>query len=69
MAVQEGLGGPLHSADDPPGLAEVALGVSRRMGQGDEHLLGPEAAVPDVVLDYGVLATEPVLVPQPLEDG
>ena len=35
VAVQESLGGPLHSADDHPGLAEVALGVSRRMGLGD----------------------------------
>ena len=26
------VGLPLHSADDHPGLAEVALGVSRRMG-------------------------------------
>ena len=58
----------LHSADDHPGLSEVALGVARGVGQGNEHLLGPAAVLPDVVLDDGVLARKPVLVPQPLED-
>ena len=38
-------------------------------GQRHEHLLGPAAALPDVVLDYGVLAVESVLVPEPLKDA
>ena len=40
----------------------------RRMGQGHKHLLRPTAMLPYVVLDYGVLAAEPMLVPEPLED-
>ena len=62
------MGLPLHSADDHQGLAKVALGVARRMGQGHKHLLRPAAMLPHVVLDYGVLAAEPMLVPEPLED-
>ena len=59
----------LHPADDHSGLSEVALGMARGMGQRHEHLLGPAAALPDVVLDDGVLARKPVLVAQPLEDA
>ena len=59
---------PLHSADDHQGLAEVALSVARRMGQRHEHLLGLTAMLPDVVLDGGVSAVEPVFVPEALED-
>ena len=81
MAVQEGLGGlggvgldeavgfPFHSPDEHQGLAKVALGVARRMGQRHEHLLRPPPALPYVVLDDGVLAVEPVLFPEPLEDA
>ena len=58
-----------HPTDDHPGLSEVALSMARGMGQGNEHLLGPTAALPDVVLDDGVLALKPVLVAQPLEDA
>ena len=65
----EAVGLLLHFADDHQGLAEVALGVARRMGQGDEHLLGLAAMLPHVVLDDGVLAVKPILVPQPLEDA
>ena len=57
-----------HPADDHQGLAKVALGVARRMRQGHEHLLRPAAMLPHVVLDYGVLAAEPMLVPESLED-
>ena len=39
------------------------------MGQGDEHLPCLAAMLPHVVLDDGVLAVKPVLVPQPLEDA
>ena len=59
----------LHPAHDHPGLAEVALGMARGMELRHEHLLGPAAALPDVVLDDGVLAPKPVLVAQPLEDA
>ena len=57
-----------HPANDHQGLAKVALGVAWRVGQGDEHLLGPPPALPHIVLDYGVLTVEPVLVTQPLKD-
>ena len=63
------VGFPLDTADDHQGLAEVALGVSRRMGQRHEHLLGLAAVLSYIVLDYGVLTVEPVLIPQPLEDA
>ena len=65
----EAVGLPFHAADDHQGLAEVALSMARGMGQRHEHLLGPAAALPDVVLDDGVLALKPVLVAQPLEDA
>ena len=54
--------------DDHQGLAEVALDVARGVGQGNEHLPGLASVPPHVVLDYGVLASEPILVPHPLED-
>ena len=59
----------LHAADDHQGLAKVALRVSRRMGQRDEHLLGLTAMLSYIVLDRGVSAVEPVLVPQALKDA
>ena len=59
----------LHSPDDHQGLAEVALGMTRRLGQRHEHLPGPAAVFTDVVLDDGVSTVEPVLVPEPLEDA
>ncbi len=65
----EAVGLLLHSADNHQGLAEVALGVPRRMRQGHEHLPGPEAAFSYVVLDRGISAVKPVLVPEPLEDA
>ena len=64
----EAVGFLFHPADDHHGLAKVALGVARRMGQWHEHLLRPAAVLPHVVLDYGVLAAEPMLVPESLED-
>ena len=65
----EAVGLALHAADDHQGLAEVALGVARRMGQRDEHLLGLTAILSYIVLDCGVSTVEPVLVPEPLEDA
>ena len=64
----EAVGFLFHPADAHQGLSKVALGMSWRMGQRDEHLLGPAAMLPHVVLDRGVLAAEPMLVPEPLED-
>ena len=55
----ETVGLTLHAADDHHGLAEVALGVARGMGQGDEHLLGLATALPHVVLDRGVSTSNP----------
>ena len=64
----EAVGLPL-AADDHQGLSEVALGVARIRGQGHEHLSPLAAIFPHVVLDSGVSAVEPVLVPEPLEDA
>ena len=60
----EAVGLLLNAADDHQGLAEVALGVARRMGQRHEHLLGLTAVLSDVVLDRGVSAVESVFVPE-----
>ena len=59
----------LHARDDHQGFAEVALGVTRQVGQRHEHLPGPPAVLPNVVLDDGVSTIEAVLVPEPLEDA
>ena len=65
----EAVGFLFHPADDHQGLAKVALGVARRMGQGAQTSpWRPAAMLPHVVLDYGVLAAEPMLVPESLED-
>ena len=57
----------LHAGDDRQRLAEIALGVARAVGQRHEHLPDAPSVLPDVVLDYGVLAFEAVLVPETLE--
>ena len=59
----------MRSSDDHQGLAEVALGMTRRVRQRHEHLPCPAAMLPDVVLDDGVSAVKLVLVPEPLEDA
>ena len=59
----------LYSADYDQSLAEVALGVARRVGERHEHFLRPPPMLPHVVLDRGVSPTEPVLVPEPLKDA
>ena len=61
--------GPLHSADHGLRLSEVALGMSGSMRQRHVHLACTQAPLTHVVLDYRVLAGEPVLVPQALEDA
>ena len=60
--------GLLHSADHRLRLPEVALGISRRMGERDVHLPRPAATLAHVVLDYRVPAVEPVLGSQPVVD-
>ena len=52
---------------DHLGLAEVGLAMPWRMHQGHEHLPGGELALAHVVLDYGVLTTEPMFLFQALE--
>ena len=59
----------LHTGDDRHRLAEITLGVARRVGQRHEHLLRPPPTLPDVILDYGVLTVEPVLVLEALKDS
>ncbi len=59
----------LHPADDHQCLAEVALGMARRVGERHEHLPRLAAMLSYVVFDRGVPTVEPVLVPQPLEDS
>ena len=69
MATSRKMGQPVHPAGDHQGLAEVALGMARRMRQRHEHLPRLAAMLPHIVLDDGVPAVEPVLVPEPLEDA
>ena len=59
----------LYTADDYHCLAEVTLGVAWWLGQRHEHLPGPAAMVPDIVLDNGIPAIEAVLVPELLVDA
>ena len=58
----------LHATDDPDRLAEVGLGMPRRMHQRHEHLLRPLPPARHVVLHDRDAAREAVLVAQPLED-
>ena len=61
--------GTLHSSDHGIGLTEVALSVTGSMRQRNVHLPCPQAPLTHVVLDYRVLAGEPVLISQALEDA
>ena len=56
------------AADLDHRLAEVDLGMARRVMQGNKGLAHRPPLRPDVVLDDGVAAREPVLVPKTLED-
>ena len=56
------------ATNDADRLAEVCLGVPRRMHQRHEHLLGPLPPARHVVLHDGDAAGEAVLIPEPLED-
>ena len=62
-------GNLLPSAPDlDRSLAEVDLGMARRVMQGNEGLARRLPPGPDIVLHDGIAAGEPVLVPQPFED-
>ena len=58
----------LDATDDADRLAEVGLGMPRRVHQRHEHLLRPLPPASHVVLHDRDAAREAVLVPQPLED-
>lgn len=58
----------LDAADHNRRLAEVGLGVARRVMQRHEHLPPAPPMLPDVVFHDGVAAGERMLVAQPLED-
>lgn len=59
---------PLDTADDDHRLAEVGLGMSRRMRQPHEHLATPPFPLARVGLDDCITAGEPVLIPKPFEN-
>jgi hypothetical protein len=56
-----------HAPDDGLRLAEIGLGVTRRMRQRHKHLAAAPFALPHVVLHDRVPAGEAVLVAKPLE--
>ena len=62
------VGFALHSPYHHQCLAEVCLAMARWMRQRHEHLSGLATTLPDVVLDYRVLAQEPVLICQAVKD-
>ena len=58
----------LHSGDDRHRLAEIT-GRGRAHGTTARTSPASAAHAPDVILDYGVLTVEPVLVLEPLKDS
>ena len=58
----------LHYSDDHQGLAEVALGMPRRMSQGHVHFSGQAAVLANVFLNDGIPTEEVILVSEPFED-
>ena len=62
-------GGPSVPCGNYQGIAEVAPGVARRVGQRGEHLFVSAVVLADVVLDDGVPACEAAFIPGPLEDA
>jgi len=59
---------PFNAGDERIRLAEVRLGMARRMHQRHKHLPSPTSILTHVVLHNRVAAVKPVLVPQPHED-
>ena len=53
----EAVGLPFHSPDDHQGLAEVALGMPRGVGQRPEHLPGLTATLSYIVLSQSPIVT------------
>ena len=53
----------------PPTPPRNRTGRGQELGTTARHFLRPPQVLQDVILDYGVLAFEPVLVPEPLKDA
>ena len=51
------------ASDDCHRPAQITLGVAWRVVQGQEHILRPPPLLLHAVRNYGILAAEPVLVP------
>jgi len=64
----EEVGFLLDPADHRQGFAKISLGVARRVVQRDKHLPLTALLLAHVILDDGVAAGEPVLVPQPIKN-
>ena len=60
---------PLDPADHHKRFAKVRLRMAWRMAQWYEHLLAGSLSEPDVILDDGVAAIKPALIPKPLKDA
>jgi hypothetical protein len=58
-----------NAADHADGFAEVRLAMARWMNERHEHLLCPLAPTRHVVLHNRDLASEPMLVAQPLKNA
>ena len=58
----------LDPADHHPRFAKISLGVARRVVQRDKHLPMAALMFTHVILDDGVAAGEPMLVPQPIKN-
>lgn len=57
----------LDTADDDHRLAEVGLGMPRRMRQRHEHLAASSLALPHIILHDRIAAGKAMLVLEPLE--
>ena len=65
---REEVGCPLDPADHHRRFAEISLGMARLVMQRDKHLPPAALLLAHVILDDGVAASEPVLVPQPIKN-
>src|SRR4029453_16501572 len=65
---REEVGFLLDPADHHQGFAKISLGVAGCVVQRDKHLPPPALLLAHVILDDGVAAGEPVLVPQPIKN-
>jgi hypothetical protein len=65
---REKVGFLLDPANHHQGFAKISLGVARCVVQRDKHLPPAALLLAHVILDDGVAAGEPVLVPQPIKN-